>query len=175
VILGLPSIALIGGHYLAALVPIDAYVAAAFLLALAALPNLLAPGRAGRIQGLLATVLLFFFCGVIVACAVALRGDHGTVSVTSMPDLPGLHAFVSVFLMVFFAFTGWELGAGISAEFHDPARDFPLAIALSFAVVVVLYLGLTLLLLGIKISPQDASAPLVPLTERALGAIGGAR
>jgi amino acid efflux transporter len=172
VILGLPSIALIGGSYVQALVPIDRYLAAALLLALAALPNLLAPGRSGRVQGLLATALLVFFCVVIIACAVALRGEVGTHSVTSPMDLPGLQAFISVFMMVFFAFTGWELGAGISAEFKNPARDFPLAIALSFAAVVTLYIGLTMLLLRIGLDASETAAPLATLTERALGTSG---
>lgn len=76
--------------------------------------------------------------------------------------------------MVFFAFTGWELGAGISAEFHNPVRDFPLAICMSFLVVVALYLGLTLLLLAIDRTPEQATAPLVPLTHQVFGGTGEA-
>lgn len=172
VILGLPSIALIGGHYAAALLEIDAHLAAALLLAAAALPNLLAPGRAGRVQAVLATALLGFFCAVIVACGIALGGTGGTGTVTVPVQMPPPEAIVSVFLMVFFAFTGWELGAGISAEFHNPARDFPLAIGLSFLAVLALYLGLTLLLLGIDLSPAETAAPLGPLAGRAFGGIG---
>jgi amino acid efflux transporter len=174
VILGLPSIALIGGHYAATLIAVDSHLAAGLLLLAAALPNLLSPGRAGRVQGMLATVLLLFFCVVILACGLALGDGANPGSATGLPQLPTVRIFVSVFLMVFFAFTGWELGAGISAEFHNPVRDFPLAICMSFLAVVALYLGLTLLLLAIDLTPEQAAAPLVPLTYRVFGGTGEA-
>jgi amino acid efflux transporter len=45
------------------------------------------------------------------------------------------------FTMLFFAFTGWEIGAGIAEEFIHPRRDYPIAMALSFVVVTGLYLA----------------------------------
>lgn len=46
--------------------------------------------------------------------------------------------------LAFFAFTGWEMLAFTSGEFHNPRRDFPLAIAFSFVIVVILYIGIAL-------------------------------
>ncbi len=50
--------------------------------------------------------------------------------------------YAAAFVMVFFAFTGWEIAAHLSEEFHDPLRDVPRAMLLSFVIAVGFYLGL---------------------------------
>jgi amino acid efflux transporter len=46
--------------------------------------------------------------------------------------------------LAFFAYTGWELLAFTAEEFKNPQKDFPLALALSFFIVLILYLGTAL-------------------------------
>lgn len=46
--------------------------------------------------------------------------------------------------LAFFAYTGWELLAFTAEEFKNPKRDFPLALAFSFLLVLILYLGAAL-------------------------------
>ena len=59
------------------------------------------------------------------------------------PSLP-LANFGLTFMMVFFAFTRWEVAANLGAEFHRPQRDFPRAMALSFLVALLIYFALAL-------------------------------
>jgi amino acid efflux transporter len=47
--------------------------------------------------------------------------------------------------ILFFAFVGWELLSFTSEEFKNPKRVFPLMIALSFVIVVALYLLITVI------------------------------
>jgi amino acid efflux transporter len=49
------------------------------------------------------------------------------------------------FMMVFFAFTGWEVAAGLAEEFEHPRRDFPRAMVASFGLTVILYLAVAML------------------------------
>ena len=46
--------------------------------------------------------------------------------------------------LAFFAYTGWEMLSFTAEEFKNPRRDFPLAVAVSFVLVVFLYLGASL-------------------------------
>jgi amino acid efflux transporter len=75
------------------------------------------------------------------------------------------------FMMIFFAFTGWEVAAGLSEEFKRPERDFPLAMADSFVITVLLYLGVALLVQ--RLSPtRDFETAFAQVAEAALGPVG---
>ncbi|MEM7775864.1 MAG: amino acid permease [Pseudomonadota bacterium] len=139
VVLGLPAIALTGGHYASAMLGGSPHLYAIGLLLAAVLLNVISVDLAGRINAAIASLL------IVILVAIAVVGLWDTpFSAERLPSLEGLPAvpvavFGAAFMMVFFAFTGWEVGANLSGEFKNPKRDFPLAMALSFAAAIVLY------------------------------------
>jgi amino acid efflux transporter len=137
IIFGLPSIALTGGHYLASVFAGSPFLYALLLLIGSILPHLAGGDRAGKVMALLASGILLamiFFIGI------------GFFSIKPSSDLTQALPMdwtraLAPFAMLFFAFTGWEIGAGIAEEFIDPRRDYPIAMALSFIIVTGLYLA----------------------------------
>lgn len=154
VAVGLPAIALTGGHYAAAAIGGPAYAHAALLIVAALLANLVSSETASRINAALASVIL------VILVAIAAVGWHavdpGWDAVAMPAELPEPTVLGATFMMVFFAFTGWEVSANLGGEFKNPARDFPLAMGLSFAVAVALYL--TLAVIAVAAGPAGAGA-----------------
>ncbi len=140
VVFGLPSIALSGGHYLAAAFGGSPATLALALLLGAVVPHLLPGEGAAKAMAwtaslVLVTVIVFLAVGAV---GVGTTNVGGGVVGGSAFDLVGA---LAPFTMLFFAFTGWEVGAGIAEDFRDPARDFPRAMALSFGAASALYLA----------------------------------
>ena len=167
---GLPAIALTGGHYAAALMGGSPHGWALGLIACAALINAVSPERAGWINTMLALVLLGLVVGMIVVGWQTVQPDLGTI-LTAPSPMPTIAVLSTAFMMVFFAFTGWELGANLGGEFTNPQRDFPLAMAMSFAVVIVLYAGLAIVVQSVDLRGLEA-APFAAIFERAFGVAG---
>jgi amino acid efflux transporter len=73
--------------------------------------------------------------------------------------------------LVFFAFVGWELMSFTTEEFKNPQRDFPLMVAISFIIVVVLYLlvAATIQLVLPRNHPQMANAPIAAMLTAVMG------
>ena len=174
--LGIPAIALTGGHYCAALLNEKnaAVPAAALLLLAAGAVNWRGAGVSGNIQRTLA----FALCGVLFFAAVAalIFGDYssGTGFAPAFSAETWRDALPAAGL-VFFAFTGWEMLAFTAEEYRNPRRDFPIAVGLSFVVVAVLYL---LVASAVQLTlprddPQTAAAPLSALLSNVAGAAGG--
>lgn len=167
---GLPAIALTGGHYAAALLGGSPHGWALGLVAGAALANAISPERAGWLNSALAIVLLGLVLGMIVVGWVTVQPD--LAATTRIPaQLPPLTALSTTFMMVFFAFTGWELGASLGGEFNNPRRDFPIAMAMSFVVVVALYGGLAVVVQAVDLGGLEA-APFAAIFEHAFGLTG---
>lgn len=128
VIFGLPSIALTGGHYLASVFPGSAFLYGLILLIGSVLPNFFSGDRAGKVMaflasGVLVSILVFLLIGLF-SMDSSVKGVAGNAIDWALTFKP--------FFMLFFAFTGWEIGAGIAEEFVNPRRDFPLSMGLSF-------------------------------------------
>lgn len=167
---GLPAIALTGGHYAAALLGGSPHGWALGLVACAALANAVSPERAGWINTVLAAVLLALVLGMIVVGWVTVRPD--LAAITTFPvQLPSLTVLSTTFMMVFFAFTGWELGANLGGEFTNPRRDFPISMAMSFVVVVALYGGLAVVVQAVDLGGLKA-APFAAIFAHAFGTAG---
>ncbi|MFK7866632.1 MAG: APC family permease [Alphaproteobacteria bacterium] len=96
---------------------------------------------------------------VITLGAVALYGfypspDHGTDALPETLTAPltalwpsslsGWESIWAGMMLAFFAYTGWEMLAFTSGEFHNPKRDFPLAIMLSFIIIIIMYVGIAM-------------------------------
>jgi len=90
-----------------------------------------------------------------------------------LPVLADLGSIFTPFMMIFFAFTGWEVGAGISEEFRNPRRDLPIAMFLSFSIAVLLYAAAAYLTQRIDLH-GNFTAPFVAMVEPTLGRLGAA-
>jgi amino acid efflux transporter len=136
--LGLPSIALTGGYYLAGIISGPPTGFALILLVLAVIPHVTGAERAARVLAFLASLVLL---AVLLFLAIGLLSLTGHDMPAQLPALQW-QAAIKPFMLLFFAFTGWEIGAGIGEEFINPKRDFPRAMVLSFGLVTGLYLAI---------------------------------
>lgn len=141
VVFGLPSIALTGGYYAASLTNASPHALAALLLLGAAGLNLLSAERASRLTGGISALLVVLLIAV-AALAVLGGGERASTPVLALPQMSDLNVVLAPFMMIFFAFTGWEVAANLSEEFRRPSRDFPLAMLASFLLACGLYFAL---------------------------------
>jgi amino acid efflux transporter len=146
VLLGLPSIALTGGHYAALLVDASpSLLAMAFLLG-AMLLHVFSSAAVARANAFLASVTVLSVSMLVVGAWTLLPDTTPHQLDARLPVTAADWASAAApFMMVFFAFTGWEVAAGIAEEFKDPQRDFPRAMAASFGLTVMLYLAMAVL------------------------------
>ncbi len=173
--LGLPSIAITGGHYVAATLGGSPFAYALGFLALAVGANLGSAELAGRINTAIASTL------VVVLVAFAILGLWTSDASPTPPTglVPGsidahvLGVVSGSFAMVFFAFTGWEVGANLSEEFERPERDFPIAMGASFFLAVALYLSLAYVAQTAQLDGAY-DAPFAQLFEHRFSLAGGA-
>ena len=109
----------------------------------------------GKVSQALAAILVAALATISILALVA--GDR----VGSFPSQPsGIGPILQGSSLVFFAFVGWELLSFTTEEFKNPRRDFPLTIAISYVIVVLLYLL-------IAYSVQHALMPSGPLVASA--------
>ena len=156
---GLPAIALTAGHYITAIV------------ILATLGLTASPDIAARLSTIIASTILIVLLAII---GVGLAGvDWATARMTIAPLAEiSLSVVLAPFMMIFFAFTGWEVASGLSEEFRNPKRDFPRAMLLSFAIASLLYMAMAFLA---QTAPDVESheAVFVDILRARLGAAGG--
>ena len=173
--LGLPGIAIAGAGYLADglglgggedarwIIAAIAAVVVGAVLAMAWLGSTVA----GAVQN--AVVTLLVICLVVVTLSAV--PHWGAIDFAAgEPTWRGVWSGMG---LAFFAYTGWEMLAFTAEEFKNPKRDFPLAIAITFVLVLALYAGAVLAvqaLLAVD-DPRLASAPFLAVIE---GAVGGA-
>jgi len=170
VLFGLPAIALTGGHYVAAAVGGPASLYAAGLILAAAMANAVSAELAGRVNAAIASLLLVALTGILAV---------GWFTATPVPpapaaviaDLPALPVLGATFMMVFFAFTGWEVSASLGGDFKNPRRDMPLAMGLSFVIVAALYAGLAMVVMAADLADNHA-APFAAILGNAFGPVG---
>jgi amino acid efflux transporter len=171
VLFGLPSIALVGGHYLATILPASPFALALVLLIGAVLPLMLPGEGAARSMTVLASGILV---AVLVFLAIGLLGmGEPQQAARVLADDGFWSAALAPFAMLFFAFTGWEIGAGIAEEFKNPRRDFPLAMTASFVLATSLYLAVAFVASRTDLRGHY-EAPFVVFVQPLLGAAGGA-
>ncbi len=178
--LGIPAIALTGGRYFAAVLDLPSLAtAASFALILGACAvNGLGARVSGTAQSVLALVLVVMLA-VIGAASIVFHW-HGAAPATAFS--PQVWPAVPAIGMIFFAFTGWEMLSFTAEEYRNPKRDFPIAVGVSYLIVVLLYLAIAI---GIQLSlpPDDPSlgaAPLAtmmaqifgPFVQRFVGVLG---
>jgi amino acid efflux transporter len=167
VVTGAPTVALIGGFYVAHLLggglPVAVATGAAMMVAV-----LGANARGLRVTatmqlGLAAALAALLLAAVISALPSAHAGNwapfapHGWLAVGTAANL----------LML--SFVGWEAVAHLAGDFADPRRELPRAMLVAFAVVAVLYVGLAVTTVAVLGGAPTSNVPLADLMQRGLG------
>ena len=148
---GLPAIALTGGYYLSEMMPAHPVFYAALIILAAAGSHLVSTEIAGKISSVIASgVLISLICLVIIG---AYAMDWANIAQNTSPILEvDVNQVLLPFMMIFFAFTGWEVAASISEEFKNPKRDFPRAMIISFVAACFLYFSMAFIVQNTEIT-----------------------
>jgi amino acid efflux transporter len=169
VVIGAPTVALIGGYYVSDLAGGGTAVAAAVGLAMYVTvfgANALGLRISSTLQLALASVLVVVLAVAIGIALPSHGGDHWT------PFAPhGWWAVGTAANILVWLFVGWEAGAQLAGEFRRPERDLPRAMALAFGFVTVLYVGLAIATIGVT-AGTHSKVPLADLIAVGLGRAG---
>jgi amino acid efflux transporter len=124
----------------------------------------------GKVQQILAFILVALLTLVAVA-SIALGDTSAGQGIT--PFIQALDSMPAVGL-VFFAFVGWELMSFTTEEFKNPKRDFPLMVASSFLIVVVLYIlvAVAIQLVLPRSHPEISTTPIAAMLATVIGKPG---
>jgi amino acid efflux transporter len=169
VCLGAPAVSLIGGYYVADLTGSGTTVAAIVGLAMfaaVATANLFGLRVSSGFQLALSSVLIVVMAIAITVALPSHGGDHWT------PFAPhGWWAVGTAANILVWLFVGWEAVAQLAGEFGRPEVELPRAIALAFAIVTVLYVGLAIATIGVT-AGTDSKVPLADLISVGFGRAG---
>jgi amino acid efflux transporter len=170
VVIGAPTVSLVGGFYVAHLVgggrPV-AVAAAAAMLAAALAANAGGVRMSASVQLGLAALLAALLLVAILAALPHARAAHWA------PFAP--HGWVAIGTaanLLMLSFVGWEAVAHLAGEFADPLRQLPRAMLGAIAVVAVLYLGLAVATVAVLGTAASSNVPLADLMESGLGRPG---
>ena len=141
---GLPAIALTAGHYLSSWIGGIPAAYAAGVIVFATFMLSISPETAGKISTFIASLTLVALLFIIFIGLTGVDWSYQIGNIAPVSDIK-LPVVLAPFMMLFFAFTGWEVAAGLSEEFKNPKRDFPLAMMFSFGIAVALYLSMAFL------------------------------
>ncbi len=169
VLLGAPAVSVIGGYYVADLTGSGTVVAATVGLAMLATvttANLLGLRVSSGFQLGLSSVLIVVMA---VAIAVALPSHGGRHWTPFAPH--GVWAIGTAANILVWLFVGWEAVAQLAGDFSRPERDLPRAIAIAFALVTVLYVGLAVATIGVTAGTRSR-VPLADLIAVGFGRAG---
>lgn len=158
------------GEYFNVLVPVvDAKVAAYGVVLLFGALNLGGAANLVRVQSLI--VLLF----MIALVAVSVGGLFTVESANLEPFMPaGINPVVLAVVPAFFSYGGFMVVMEMAGEIKNPARTIPLALGISFIVVLITYIALSFALVGTINWEELASqsAPVSRLAEAIYGSAG---
>jgi amino acid efflux transporter len=170
VVVGAPTVALIGGFYVAELLGAGrgtAVAGAAAMMAAVMAANAVGLRTTARLQlaltGLLAALLL-------VAVVTAMPESRAENWAPFAPH--GWSAIGTAASLLMLSFIGWEAVSHLAGDLKDPARQLPRAIFAALAIVVVLYLGLAVATVGVLGTAAPSEVPLADLMAAGLGAPG---
>ncbi|MEM5341976.1 APC family permease [Paraburkholderia azotifigens] len=165
---GAPAAAMFGGAYVAAAFGGGEWTVigtAAALMLTVTLANALGLTVSGRLQLVLAALLVALLLAAVIASA-----PHARMA-NLQPFAP--HGWLAVFpaaALLVWSFAGWEAITHLAAEFRRPAHDLPLAAGIAVVVVGVLYMGVaTMSVMVLGPGAGTSSAPLAELLARGLG------
>ncbi|HYO54048.1 APC family permease [Archangium sp.] len=172
--LGIPAIAIVGGNYFAFAIGgerLAAILATLTILLSAGLFNHAGTRLSGTVQQWITYLL------VLILAAVAVVGMVWGTPSSGAGVAPLSHWAESLpaLALVFFAFTGFEMLSFTTEEYRNPRRDYPLTVAISFTIIVGLYLSLAWVTQSLLPSdhPALATAPLAAVLGETLGVQSG--
>ena len=169
VVIGAPAVSLIGGYYVAALTGSGTSVATTvgfvmYTTVLAA--NLLGLRVSAGFQLGLSSVLIVVMAVAITVALPSRGADNWT------PFAPhGWWAVGTAANILVWLFVGWEALAQLAGDFRRPEHDLPRAMALAFAIVTVLYIGLAVATIGVTAGTRSR-VPLADLISVGFGHAG---
>jgi len=169
VLFGAPAVALIGGYYVSDLTGSGTSVAVTvgvLIIAVVFSANAFGLRVSSGFQFVLSAVLVAVIAVAVAAALPSRAGDHWTPFAPHGWWAAGTAASILVWL-----FIGWEAMAQLAGDFRDPTRDLPRAMALSFAVVAVLYVGLAVATIAVT-TGRDSRVPLADLIAVGFGRAG---
>ena len=169
VLLGAPAVSVIGGYYVADLTGSGTAVAAAVGLAMFSIvvvANVFGLRVSSGFQLALSSVLVV---ALALALAVALPSRGGRNWTPFAPH--GVWAIGTAANILVWLFVGWEAVAQLAGEFRRPAHDLPRAMAIAFALVSVLYIGLAVATIGVT-AGTHSRVPLADLIAVGFGRAG---
>jgi amino acid efflux transporter len=164
-----PTVALIGGYYVADLTGVGTPVAAAIglmIFAVVLASNALGLRISSGLQLVLAAVLLLV---IVIAVGIALptRATHNWT-----PFAPhGWFAIGTAANILIWLFVGWEAVAQLAGDFEDPVRQLPRAMLIAFGAVTVVYVGLAIATVGVTVG-SPSKVPLADLVAVGFGSWG---
>jgi amino acid efflux transporter len=170
VLIGAPAVSLIGGYYVAALTGSGTAVATAVGFAMygtVLAANVLGLRISAGFQLALSSVLIVVMA---VAIAVALPSRGGDNWHPFAPH--GWWAVGTAANILVWLFVGWEAVAQLAGDFRRPESDLPRAMALAFAIVTVLYVGLAVATIGVTAAGSTSRVPLADLISVGFGRAG---
>ncbi|OAZ91566.1 APC family permease [Halomonas sp. G11] len=171
VLLGLPAIALTGGYYASNTFGGQPHMHALLILGSVLLLNLQSVEAAGKLNQWLSWVLVAFLTGLALLSLFLVSNEPTTHSFAMPSSFSEMKMIWVAVPMIFFAFTGWEVGASITGEFKNPKKDLPLAMWLSFVIAVALYLVMAYVVQRADLGNAYES-PFATIINNHLGAYG---
>lgn len=118
------------------------------IIILLMLVNLMGSKTVGRIEVILVAIKLLILAGFIISGSLTLKPEmlisHVPVSTPSFFGAMGL---------AFFAYSGYGLMSSAAKDIKDPEQNMPRAFMISIGVVIILYVALSLVVLG-NITPK---------------------
>ncbi len=171
VVFGLPAIALTGGYYLSEIIGISPNLIAILFVLLATLALQFSPEIGGRLSTMIATLILVILLTLLVIGLNSIEWETIDSKIVPITDID-IDILFTPILMIFFAFTGWEVASGLSEEFKNPKKDFKLAMILSFSTATFLYLSIAFIIQSVEIN-QKYEAAFISVIEGRLGIFGG--
>lgn len=157
------------GEYFNALLPgVDPQIAAYGVVLLFGALNLGGAANLVRVQSLI--VLLFMIALVAVSA-----GGFFTVNADNLdPFMPlGINPVVLAVVPAFFSYGGFMVVMEMAGEIRNPARTIPLALGISFFIVLLTYIALSFALVG-TLNWQELAFQSAPVSRLAQVIFGGA-
>ena len=130
-----------------------AHLAAVVVIVMTVL-NLLGINRTAQMAAVLAVITISFIVFTLISGATYGLDVHAFD--TSMLIPSGSLSTLSTASIIFFAFAGYARVATLGDEVRDPKQNIPKAILISLSIVLVIYLSITVLVVGVISSGNEA-------------------
>jgi len=169
IFLGAPAVSLVGGYYVADIVGGGSNLARVVSVAIFATvlaSNAVGLRLAAGLQLLLSSCLLTVLIVAVTAALPAHATDHWQPFAAH-----GWWSIATAASLLVWLFIGWEAVAQLAGEFRRPAVDLPRAVAIAFALVSLLYLGVAVATIGVSAN-TSSRVPLADLVAVVFGRAG---